>query len=318
LRLVRDGELFGLIDSLMAIGQVIHKGKAVDLKIAGALDEEVALAAATPANAPLLGSAVRKALDVIGQRELDRLIGQWHAAQMRRPVDYGRLWELSLVASVLLLLLLAWNRSLMRSNRALADAQRALAEKSAMLERMSITDALTGVANRRRLDQARDAEVHRCERGAEPFSLLMFDLDRFKRVNDRYGHLVGDAVLKAFAQRLTALSRKPDLLGRWGGEEFLLLCPNTSAAAAARLAERLRVEVSAVPFEQVGRCTCSIGVATFVDGDDANAVLRRADRALYLAKAGGRNQVVLLSPADEAALASEGGADLSILQKEML
>ncbi|MDH4172859.1 MAG: GGDEF domain-containing protein, partial [Betaproteobacteria bacterium] len=140
-----------------------------------------------------------------------------------------------------------------------------------------------------------EREVSRSGRGGAAFSLAIFDLDRFKQLNDRYGHPAGDQVLKAFADVLRSSIRKHDTVGRYGGEEFALLMPQTGMDTAVRVAERIRraLETRGVSVE-VGRIdvTVSGGVATFgIDGDDWDALLSAADTALYEAKRAGRNRI---------------------------
>ena len=156
-------------------------------------------------------------------------------------------------------------------------------------------DSLTGIYNRGTFLTEFEREVSRSGRGGAAFSLAIFDLDRFKQLNDRYGHPAGDQVLKAFADVLRSSIRKHDTVGRYGGEEFALLMPQTGMETAVRVAERIRraLETRGVNVE-VGRIdvTVSGGVATFgIDGDDWDALLSAADTALYEAKRAGRNRI---------------------------
>ena len=167
----------------------------------------------------------------------------------------------------------------------------ALDAKNKELEILSVTDKLTGLFNRMRLDQVLAAEIPRVQRSQGPLSLMILDIDHFKRVNDELGHAVGDEVLRAFAGILCTLSRAIDIVGRWGGEEFLILCPETDEKGALELAERLRRAVDGATFGAAGHRTVSIGVSVFREGDDATSLLVRADEALYYAKEHGRNQV---------------------------
>lgn len=168
---------------------------------------------------------------------------------------------------------------------------RELVAKNAELERLAVTDRLTGLYNRLKLDQFLAQEHTRCERYGGHYSAVLLDIDHFKAVNDRHGHLAGDAVLVALAQLLKAGTRETDLAGRWGGEEFLVIAPSTVLDGALDIANKLRESVAAFTFPEVKRCTASFGVATHAAGDSIAAVIGRADAALYQAKAGGRNCV---------------------------
>jgi len=174
---------------------------------------------------------------------------------------------------------------------ALRKAFAELALKNKELERLAIRDELTGLCNRRKLDASFASEVSRAERYGRPLSVIMFDIDRFKTVNDTYGHPVGDIVLSETGERLRNALRSNDIPGRWGGEEFLIICPETDPGAAAQLAERLRHDYEAHAFPVAGRLTASFGVAAHHKGQLANDILLRADKALYRAKNAGRNRV---------------------------
>ena len=157
------------------------------------------------------------------------------------------------------------------------------------LEYLATHDLLTGTLNRRAIVETAERELARCRRHGHVMSLLMMDLDHFKQINDTYGHLVGDRVLREFAGKVSALLRLPDQFGRYGGEEFVLILPDTGREAAAIVAERI---CKAAREAEAPACTVSIGLATATLIDtDIDSLLARADEALYRAKAGGRNQV---------------------------
>ena len=156
------------------------------------------------------------------------------------------------------------------------------------------TDTLTGLANRRGGREALEREVQRASRYGRPLSVIVFDLDHFKAVNDRYGHAAGDLVLRSVARAAARAVRDTDRVIRWGGEEFLVLCTETGQGEASRLAERLRRRIERVHLGRRRVVTASFGVATFAAGEDAAALSERADKALYRAKNAGRNRVVSL------------------------
>ncbi|MHC1702159.1 MAG: diguanylate cyclase [Humidesulfovibrio sp.] len=177
------------------------------------------------------------------------------------------------------------------ANDKLEQAVRELDEKNQALEVMTRTDRLTGLANRRRLEEALQTEVLRARRYGKPFSVILLDIDHFKAVNDQFGHQAGDNVLIAIAGLLTRTARETDVVGRFGGEEFLLVCPETELLVVSALAERLRTEFTSTDFPLVGPVTSSFGVAEFTQGDSVKSLVERADKALYRAKDGGRNCV---------------------------
>ena len=165
-----------------------------------------------------------------------------------------------------------------------------------LLAEMASTDTLTGLPNRRQLDDELDRHAARARRHREPLSVFVVDIDHFKAVNDEHGHQVGDRVLLAFASRLAGAVRGGDVVGRWGGEEFLVIAPHTDQRAALDLAERCRAEIANTPDPDVGELTASFGIATLTEGEMPRSLLRRADVAMYTAKDNGRNTVVSTPP----------------------
>ncbi|MBK5939463.1 GGDEF domain-containing protein [Halochromatium roseum] len=176
-----------------------------------------------------------------------------------------------------------------------AERTSALEESNRQLERLAHTDRLTGVLNRRALEQRLEDEVKRSQRYGRPFSLMYLDLDHFKEINDRHGHEVGDAVLVRMAHELGAMLRAHDRLGRWGGEEFLILCSETTGEDARSLAERIRARAEQLKLEPVGQVTLSIGIASLAPSQTVDNLLAKADQAMYRAKSLGRNRCVLAS-----------------------
>ncbi|MBN2816809.1 MAG: PhnD/SsuA/transferrin family substrate-binding protein [Campylobacterales bacterium] len=154
------------------------------------------------------------------------------------------------------------------------------------------TDSLTKVPNKMHFDLMFKYALNIHKREAKPLSLIFFDVDYFKRVNDMYGHLVGDKILYDMAQLVKASLRKTDTVARWGGEEFVVLLPNTSLADAKNLAENLRVKIESKLFEDVGHLTSSFGVSEYLEGEKSTEFLERVDKLLYEAKANGRNLVI--------------------------
>jgi diguanylate cyclase (GGDEF)-like protein len=208
-------------------------------------------------------------------------------------VDSEQLWTLIEEApEVARNLLRVMSGRIRHDNEVLAEAERLQQH----FERAATVDGLTGLRNRRWMDEAFGRQLTRTVRRDQPASCLMIDLDWFKQLNDRFGHLVGDAVLCRVAQVLARHLRPPDLLARYGGEEFAVLLPNTDTDEAEVIGERLRSAVAAPDDSEPGggslpHSTVSVGVATAHLSDSLPALLSLADEALYRAKSLGRNRV---------------------------
>ncbi|HYW42334.1 MAG TPA: diguanylate cyclase [Bryobacteraceae bacterium] len=184
----------------------------------------------------------------------------------------------------------------LRAGRRILDLQEQLLQAREALREQATHDSLTGLLNRASILGALETELARAERENHPLSLLMADLDRFKQVNDTLGHLAGDAVLREAARRMKAAVRRYDSVGRYGGEEFLVVLPGCDGRAAVAQASRIREAVSAAPFQAGDHAilvTCSIGMACReqAGAEHTDALVREADVALYQAKDRGRNRV---------------------------
>jgi len=210
------------------------------------------------------------------------------------------LWLLGLMV-YLVVYAAATRRALLRSRRSTLSLQRineALRLESHAYQRMARRDPLTGLLNRQGLGDELMHAASQDEQQLFPLSLVFIDIDHFKRINDMYGHTVGDQVLKDMANVVRNDIQRSDLLARWGGEEFLLICPRTEPHEARRIAERLRLAIASRQWPRGLRVTSSFGVAESLAGEDLIESIKRADTAMYRAKQQGRDRVELqLAPA---------------------
>jgi diguanylate cyclase (GGDEF)-like protein len=162
---------------------------------------------------------------------------------------------------------------------------------AALAEKLAFTDGLTNVYNRRALEALLEKEATRAERYGRDFSIILFDLDDFKTINDSYGHSAGDEVLKKVADIVQAHLRKGDEVGRWGGEEFMVVCSETDSGQACLVAERLRTAIAETSFDNSVAVTASFGLARRQEGELIGSLYKRTDAALYAAKHAGKNCV---------------------------
>jgi polar amino acid transport system substrate-binding protein len=173
----------------------------------------------------------------------------------------------------------------------LKELQKELELKNEELEKISITDKLTNIYNRHKIDEVLKYELLRCARTKQSFGLIIVDVDYFKSVNDEFGHNVGDNVLVSIVDVIRNNIRQTDILGRWGGEEFVIIVTETTKEDIVYFSQKLRKIIESTPIEDIGFKTCSFGVTISKNGDNSNKIIERADSALYLAKQKGRNKV---------------------------
>jgi diguanylate cyclase (GGDEF)-like protein len=203
--------------------------------------------------------------------------------------------KILILAIYILMILLVFSLVIVINNRLLVDISEYLTERERLVQefkRMASTDGLTGIFNRMKLEPIMTAEVLRSRRYGRLLSVLLIDIDHFKLVNDNYGHNIGDAVLRDVAAVLKENLREADSLGRWGGEEFLVVAPETSTDGARKIAEKLREAVDSHKFIRDIKVTISVGVASLMADEWEEDMVRRADEAMYMAKNSGRNRIV--------------------------
>jgi diguanylate cyclase (GGDEF)-like protein len=266
------------IRSLIVAAYAIKKEGLFNLKIAGNVpDFTNKLRIGVIKDEQVLRDILDKGVKTLTSQEREAISNRHVAISVQHGVDYRMVWQIVVGGGLIMLLVLVWNRKLNVLN--------------AQLERLSVTDRLTGLFNRVKLDSALESETLRAQRSGQPFSLIIMDIDHFKQINDTFGHQAGDSVLIEVAQLLQSGTREIDIVGRWGGEEFLVICPHTDSAGACQLAENLRQRMQDYTFSIVGHKTASFGVSSFQSKDQGKDIVARADAALYVAKDSGRNRV---------------------------
>ncbi len=299
LEAVSSGRAFAFVDNTAAITHAIKKYGFSNLKISGELPHRSELSMGIRSDWPIFAGIVQKGLDSITPEERDAIYNRHVRVEYTRGFSWNRVIQFVVPLSLLIAILLYYSRRQKLLNRRLQKAidaqklsEKELREANEELRRLSSTDPLTGVANRLRLDEALHREFAAARRYRRALSVIMIDLDHFKEVNDTYGHHAGDRVLQHCAAVFRDHSRRSDTIGRWGGEEFLIICPETDETEAATLAEKLRTLISTDPITQGYRQTASFGVYGMREDENAEDLVRKADEALYEAKNGGRDRVV--------------------------
>ncbi len=179
-------------------------------------------------------------------------------------------------------------------NKVFFKYKKEVEDKEEKLKKLALYDNLTQVYNRNKFNEILKYELNMSKRYKLPLSLVMFDLDRFKKINDKFGHQTGDKVLKTIATKVQASIRLTDTLARWGGEEFLIILTKTDVNKAKNIAETLRIKIENIDFKEIGRVTCSLGVTGMKEDDNEETLIKRVDKAMYKAKENGRNRVEIL------------------------
>lgn len=278
--LVSDRKADLTIRSLIVAANAIKKEGLFNLKISGQIPEYTnKLRIGVLKDEKILRNILDKGVKTITPQEREAISNKHVAIKIERGVDYRLAWKILAGSCFAIFLGILRHRKLSALNKE--------------LERLSVTDKLTGLFNRMKLDEAFVSEIKLSNRYNSTFSIIMVDIDHFKEINDSFGHQVGDEVLIEVARILRLNTRETDIVGRWGGEEFVVICTQTDKKSVLKLAEKLRKIFQDHNFPIVQRKTASFGVTTFQGSDQANDLVARADEALYAAKNNGRNQVVV-------------------------
>jgi len=275
LELLSAGKVEAAVDILPTIAHLISVNGYYNLKISGTSEHKVHVSYMIRKDYKELQSIINKHIAMLSPEDKNNIIRQWLIVKFDKTfVGYEYLVQ------ILILVLLA---ILFYSFK-----QRDLKEYNKKLKKLSITDSLTNLHNRRRLDELLNDSKNK------KYSLILLDIDHFKEVNDIHGHLEGDKVLVELSKLLKNSLNKNDKIGRWGGEEFLIICKNTTEKDAYLIALRLKKQIEEHDFK-IRKITASFGVSEAQKNSTLKEILANADNALYRAKQQGRNQVVLSS-----------------------
>lgn len=277
-QMVSDRKADMTMRSLIMAAYTIKEKGLFNLKISGQLPDytnelRIGIIKSEPALAEILDFGVLH----ITNAERQEIVNRHIYIKAETGTDYELVAIILGIFAILAVLVGFWVVSIRRLNRELV--------------RISQVDSLTQISNRTRLDTIFEQELDRARRYGRELSILLLDIDYFKRINDEFGHLAGDRVLKDFVKAAKDSIRTTDFIGRWGGEEFLVICPETGIEQAELIAERVRIAVSNFMFPTGRQHTVSIGVTSYKEGDTADMMLMRADAAMYCAKNSGRNRI---------------------------
>jgi len=281
LKKVENGQLYGYIDNLVVATSYIQKEYAGSLKVSSRLNEKDELRVAVRNDDVVLYEVFEKLVAQIDEATMQKSYNRWVST-----IEQVGWFDRALVAKTLLAVFLVAAAFIWRYT--------ILKRYNTRLLELSTTDKLTGIYNRQKTDEKLGHEQQKVNRyRGYHCTIMMIDVDHFKNINDTFGHQEGDRVLQKLAEVMKKSLRQSDMIGRWGGEEFMVILSHTSLDEAATVAEHLRHTVNEFPFTELYPVTISIGAGEFMYGEEVHECVARVDAALYRAKESGRNSVVL-------------------------
>ena len=283
LKMVSEGKVYGAVDILPVIAYKINKYHFTNLKISGKTPWTFDVRFMVRDDYPELVSIINKVIDIMPQTKKDEIYQKWISVKVQKGYSKSYIIKIVVISIGIIIIILLLVVYLVIN----IVKKKKLEEE---LERLATIDKLTSIFNRYKIDMALNEQIEVAKRYKRPMSIIFFDIDHFKEVNDTYGHKKGDFVLIELAKVINQNIRKSDIFGRWGGEEFLLILPETRIDKAEKLAEKLRKIVENHDFDGLS-ITISLGVTELKENDNISSLMGRVDKLLYKAKENGRNQV---------------------------
>ena len=284
LDLLQDKKVYAFIGTIASIAYESQINYITNIKITGKLYDDWKLGIGVRNDDLTLLNILNKTVLTLTEDQKREILNKWISLKYENHIDYTLLWKIIISFLIILFVLLYFfNKEKNLKNK----LEKAYEE----LKHLAITDKLTLVYNRHKLDETLEIEKKRADRYNSSFGIMILDIDHFKKINDLYGHHVGDTVLKEFSTLLKDNSRDTDIVGRWGGEEFLIIVPETNKESIERFAQNLRKKIEFHNFEHISHLTSSIGTTIYKKDESTESTVNRADNALYEAKNSGRNCV---------------------------
>ncbi len=282
--LLQDKKVYGILGKLPALSYNITKKSISNTKISGIFKEEYEIKLHVNKENEVLLNILNKAISTITDEERKTIRDKYNSIIYEPEKDYSWVYKVIFFLITIIFIIVFNNRKLNREIK-----KRKLAEKE--LFKIANLDSLTNIYNRRKLEFILNTEVQREQRYKRGLSLIFFDVDNFKKINDELGHSIGDEVLEKISSIVKQSVRKTDFFGRWGGEEFIIILPETNKTQAKNIAYLLKEKIATFDFQIERAVTCSFGVSQFEETDCVDSLLTRADNAMYFVKRNGKNEV---------------------------
>ncbi len=281
LKLLHQKKVFAVIDIVPVLSYAIARNGYDDIVISGTTEFDQNLRFMVRNDYPELVSIINKSIDATPAYLLDEIVSRYAISTADTSnIDWELILKILAVAVIIIAFLLYRQMALKRYNRSLLE--------------LSMTDSLTRIDNRMRLDKVIKEKIEQYHRYQRPFIIILFDIDDFKKINDRFGHLAGDEILIKLTQLVKKHLRVTDIFGRWGGEEFMIICPEATIEGGRQLADMLCEILKEDKMGEYGPISCSFGVTHMQDNDTAETIIKRVDDAMYEAKNKGKNQIFVI------------------------
>lgn len=301
LKKIDNKEVDYFVGSFHAANRIIEENNFSDIRIAGITNLEdyfrIGVSKGNEHLLPIFNSAIKQ----ITPEERKGISSYLRSIKVIKSPDYTHLMQAGLVFIIILIVLsiryfqsTKYARMLAEKNNVLEKLHSELDHKNKQLTDLAMKDPLTGLYNRTHLSTIIDQQIKLISRYQTNVCMLMIDIDDFKLINDNNGHIVGDDILKRISAILCKLARETDIISRWGGEEFVVICPETTLTSALQLAERFQKAMASITIEDIDGITCSIGIAELEKNITAKEWFKRADKAMYQAKSSGKNCIQLV------------------------
>jgi len=285
LEMVSSGKAFAAIDIMPVLVYNINRYEFANLKISGKTPLNFNVRFMLSKNNSLLVSAINKAIDTISERQKQQIYRKWIHVTYQEGYSLKQILTIIFFSIIIIAVLIYWNISLKREIEKRKETEK-------KLQKLSIIDSLTGIFNRYKIDTALKQQIAYSKRSNTFLSIIFFDIDHFKRINDTYGHQAGDEILKELTVLIKEHLREYDIFGRWGGEEFIIILPDTSVKQAVKVAQKLKSIIEKNKFKYIDKLTCSFGVTELKPEDNSDSFLTRVDSLMYEAKKRGRNKII--------------------------
>ncbi len=287
LNLVLNGEVFGFVEKLPRLSYLVSTDVYPNLKISGTFKEKYQARISVYKNNPLLKNIINKAILSINEEERKKINSKYYYVIYETAVSYKWLYKILVPLLIVLVIIIISNRKLKKEIK-----KRKMAEEQ--LKKIVDLDPLTNTYNRRKIDEILEIELSRVKRYKVNLSLIFLDIDNFKKINDDLGHKVGDEILIKFSKLIKEHIRKTDSLGRWGGEEFVIILSETTKEQAKNVAYLIKEKINAYNFDIDRTVTCSFGVSQFKEGDTIESLIKRVDGAMYDIKRNGKDGIKII------------------------